>query len=141
MSKLIKQTPYMRAQELKRTQDRLLRPEAEEMLGILAAHFEVTVPTLRWTYRSKRGQACLNSWWISAGPLVWRGTTNCLLHEFAHLLAGKRALKAEKLIKNHGPEFVATLREVAEAWHGDVSRYGWNTEYKTVMAAGVRQSR
>jgi hypothetical protein len=134
---MIKQTRQMRERELKRTSDRLLRGEAEEMIEILAAYFNVTAPTLRWSLRSLRGQACLNQWWISAGPLVWRGTTNCLLHEFAHLLAGKRALRACKLIKNHGPEFIAALQEVAEAWHGDVSKYGWNTEYKTVMAAGA----
>lgn len=119
--------------ELQRTRDRLLRADAEELIEILSAHFEVPVPTLRWSQRSVRGYAYYTRWLIAAGPLVWRGTTNCLLHEFAHLLAYRRYGKDGE---GHKRRFIETLIEVVEAWHGDVTKYGWGTEYITVAAAG-----
>lgn len=117
------------AKELARTADRLHKHEAEELLAILAAHFDVPVPTLRWSFRGNCGRAYLQEWAISAGPLAWRGVTNSLLHEFAHLLNHKRN-PAEAGKRPHGKA------EVAEVWHGDASKYGWGTEYLTIMAAG-----
>ena len=127
-----------RQRELERTTDRLHKHEAEELLQILASHFGIPTPNLSWTFRSKRGWANYRKWNISSGPLAWRGTTNSLLHEFAHLLNHKRN-PAEADRRPHGKAFIATLYEVIEAWHGNASQYSWGTEYVTVRAAGPRQ--
>jgi len=127
--------------EFKRTGDRLLKTEALELLAILAVHFNVPMPNLAWSIDGVRGHAKLEQWTIFAGARSWIGTTNLLLHEFAHLLNFKRngyGRTRSGARRPHGPLFIETLYEVAEAWHGDAAKYGWGLEYKTVAAAGPK---
>lgn len=128
-------TAAKRAQrkELERTLDRLTKNEAAEMLTILAVYFSLPVPHLRWTERARRAWAYPIEGIIVAGPRVWLGTTNALLHEFAHLLAYSRTKK-----HGHGKGFIDALHDVATAWHGDPARYAWTLEYKTVAATGPK---
>lgn len=133
-------TPFVRQRDLNRTADHLTGQEARDLLEILATEFNVPVPALRWSFRSKKGLAYLQEWTISCGPLTWRGVTNSLLHEFAHLLYYHRNPILAQM-RPHGKGFIETLHEVAEAWHGDARKYGWLTEYKTVAAAGPAKKR
>lgn len=117
--------------------DRMTKEEAKEILSILAAEFGCKVPALYWSDNCRRGSADRTKWRISAGPRVWRGSTNCLIHEFAHILTYHRFKEDHG---SHGNKFINALYDVAVAWLGDSSKYDWSSEYYSVMAAGPKQS-
>lgn len=106
--------------------------EAREALDILSKWFEVPRVDLVWSTRTTRGRAAYFGNTVKIGPRCWRGTTDSLLHEFSHLLAVRFARKRGLDGRGHGEEFRHRLHEVAAAWYGDPSRYGWRTEYANV---------
>lgn len=114
--------------------DVLTRRQAENMLVLLAHHFKTAPAQLRWRNVTERGHAFGHHNLISTGPNTWRGVTNCLLHEYSHLLTHVREPKA----KAHGIEFQKVLWEVVMVWHGDPDLYDWSFEYDGVKAYGLR---
>lgn len=116
--------------------DSMTKAEAEEMLATLAGYFRIPTPILSWSERARNGHASWTRNTISCGQLVWRGVTNVLLHEFAHILAHARFGKHQI----HGKLFMHTLWDVSNAWLGDACKYDWATEYSNVKAYGKRRT-
>lgn len=116
--------------------DRLTEEQARELLKLLSEEFRIPCPGLSWTFRSRRGLFKRFAYWISAGPLVWRGSTNCLLHEFAHALAEKR----HHTKVGHDYRYMEALHDTVLAWFGQdgMNKYDWQSEYSTVAAYGRR---
>lgn len=118
--------------------DRLTRAEVQEVIAVLAVEFDMPIPKLRWSIRSTRGRAMYvrskSLYVISMGPCVWRGTTNCLLHEFAHCLDRVRNGR----MNGHNGYYMAALRDTVLAWFGNLSQYDWDSEYTSVSAYGRR---
>lgn len=115
----------------------LTRDEAEEMLAILSAYFDIPKPTLVWRERVRNGRASWKNNAIMCGHLAWRGPVNSMLHEFAHILHFRRIKGIPK--KHHGAEFVQALWDTAQAWLGDATKYDWSTEYVSVKSAGRKK--
>ncbi len=130
-----------RARDVHRTGDLLTQQQAEEGLAKLALNFGIPKPRLSWTNQAKNGRAWNIHNRIALGPRCWRGTTNSLLHEFAHILSWQRqrqALRAAgfatpNVVFGHGRHFIDTLIDVVEFWfQGDLSKYGWFSEYRSI---------
>lgn len=118
----------------------LTEQEAREALDLLANWFETQRVELRWSLRQRRGRAYYRRGLVSTGPNCWRGTTDSLLHEFAHILCFRYALRRGLTDgRGHGRDFQHTLHQVAAAWYGNAHGYGWKTEYKNVKAYAVRE--
>lgn len=119
----------------------LTEQEAREALDILQKWFETPRFNLQWSARTKRGRAYYRRGVIKVGPQCWRGTTDSLLHEFAHLLAFHYAFRRGCPLdgRGHGRTFHHALHQVVGAWYGDGSKYGWATEYKNVLAYAKRE--
>lgn len=114
--------------------DQLTRRQSKEVLKLLAEHFGIAPPQLKWNTRAKRGRYRSMSNCISAGPNAWRGLTNCLLHEFAHGLTHFRSPNASA----HGPKFITNLWEVVMVWHDDPNLYAWKEEYKHIAKVSTK---
>jgi predicted SprT family Zn-dependent metalloprotease len=114
---------------------KMTKPDVLEAVLLLASEFNIPTPSLKWNERTRNGVANPRKNSISLGHLAWRGVQDCMLHEFAHILAFQRHGK----VKNHGKEFKTCLEEVIIAWLGDVRKYGWKTEYKYVVEHGRRR--
>src|SRR5207244_1356778 len=78
---------------------------------------------------------------IAVGPKCWRGATNSLLHEFAHILDISRQRKAIEsagyqmphMVVGHGKSFVKALFDtVGYYFKSDQTRYGWLSEYRSI---------
>jgi hypothetical protein len=120
----------------------MTKAEANEALYILAKWFEINRPFLVWSIRTTRGRASWSRRCVKVGPKCWRGTTDSLLHEFAHLFAMESSLKRYGTIEpgcGHGPAFWHAMHMVAAAWCGDPSKYGWATEYRSGFAYARRE--
>ena len=123
---------------------RLTKPQTQEMLAMLADHFKVPVPSLRYRRTD----------WNTGGmydPIKRRISTNgeesTVIHEFAHhldRLSNKPRRSPLPRFAPHYPQrtrnahhdapFRFALVKVATAWYGDPAKYAWAREYKAVKA-------
>lgn len=107
----------------------------QEIADILAAEFNVSSPKVVY---SGRRVACYHPFlrhirFPKMGS--WRGVEFTMVHEFAHhLFEVTLSPEAKRRTRHHGPEFQVKLFKVARAWFGDVTRYSWKTEYKSIQA-------
>ena len=123
--------------------DVLTRRESERMIEILADHYKVKLPEMTWRAKTRRGcvkpvalvdNPSLKRHIVCIGPDVWRGQTNSILHEFAHVLHIARG----DIGRAHGPEFQSILWEVVKGWHGDPNLYAWKQEYSYIAKKAVQ---
>jgi putative metallohydrolase (TIGR04338 family) len=104
------------------------------MADILAAEFNVAPPKVVIGGRRKKGAAYYPGFKTIYIPFqgTWRGTEHSMLHEFAHHLTDAKT--DWRLTRPHGREFIECLRVVVLAWFGDLDKYNWKTEYKSIRA-------
>lgn len=135
------------------TQSDIGREDAEQLIRFLCWTARVSEPSeVRWLARAVRGHyACpiprkLPHGRIVVGPHVRDGLA-AVIHETAHHVVAMRQPRltiAEWRRRSwrqgqrvwHGPVFLETLQELARAWYGDASLYPWETEYRSLRAAG-----
>lgn len=125
--------------------------EAQIVVAMILGKLEVQpLPLLSWSLRPKRGRyeqgPRFPNGKIAAGPRCWRGEVPALLHEIAHHVAWMRGgdvprggftLRHRKRVVRHGPVFITALRDVAAVWYRQsTDGYPWETEYKSLRAAG-----
>lgn len=105
----------------------MTKQQVEEMLTILSKEFRIKKPKLSWSKRNA-GRA-FGRRRVALGHRHGTDIEYVVLHEFAHILTHK--LHGPRI--HHGPEFMFTLRRVAEAWYGSDQLYPWDKEYKTIQ--------
>jgi hypothetical protein len=124
------------------------KQECREMLEILISEFKVKKPIfLKWSHRTKAGlcgrhysyskfsrcKGCQTKvgdhYVITLGPNSWAGIENTLIHEFSHAMAST--------YNNHNKIFRKVLCKVAETWYGDITKYSWGREYKTIKKMAI----
>lgn len=109
--------------------------EAIALVTLLAEHFKVAPPNLAICAGDKSlYHPPSRTIFLAASP--WRGMTNSVLHEFAHVLAfGRNPFHLDE----HGQPFQEALVEVAAFHYGDPKHYDWTTEYESVRTFAVRR--
>jgi hypothetical protein len=128
------------------------RAVCEETLAILSSHFGIEKPKLDWSYNQISGAAAFpNQNRIRMGLRKQDNNrlndADVLLHEFSHILNHHKNIKNVpfdkkytrsksgkflRVVKSHGPEFKATLFQVVQVWYGDVDKYEWKKDYKSI---------
>src|SRR5258708_5287487 len=125
-----------RARDVARTKDLLTEQQVELILAELAHYFGIPKPKLSWSNRATVGRAWMLHNKIALGPKCWRGATNSLLHEFAHILQGRRLFAGKQMHNGsigHGQDFITALFDTVEYYFkGDQTRYGWLSEYRSI---------
>jgi len=136
-------------------QHSIKREDAEQLIRFLCWRSRVPEPSsVAWLTRAVRGcyktpiPRRLPRGQIVVGPRVRDGLA-AVIHETAHHVVSMRQPRltvAEWRRQNswrngprihHGPVFIETLRELAQAWYGDAKFYPWETEYRSLRAAGA----
>lgn len=89
------------------------------------------------------------------GPRIRDGLA-AVIHEVAHHVVSMRAPKltvrerqmallrqrrGRDRFVHHGPVFLGTLRELVGYWYGDPEAYPWETEYRSLRAAGASREK
>lgn len=131
----------------------IAREDAQQLIRLLCWVARVPEPSVTWTARAVRGcymtpvPRRLPRGRIVVGPRVRDGLA-AVIHETAHHVVSMRQprltvaeWRRQHSWRNgrrtwHGPIFVETLRELAAVWYGDASLYPWETEYRSLRAAG-----
>lgn len=100
---------------------------ASSCLPLLAQEFDMPVPNVRCSLKTKRAWAHYNKNLIVIGRKCEHLLDSMFLHEFAHLYSMHKYN-----YRGHGPVFRVALTEVIKAWYGDVKKYEWDSEYKSI---------
>lgn len=109
--------------------EKLAKRQAEEILEKLTERFQIIAPTLRWNRGTKNGRCSKKDWSVTVGPNCWRGWRDCLLHEFAHLVAFDQVGE-----HHHDRRFLPILVNVVTNYGGNVKNYAWHTEYRALWS-------
>jgi hypothetical protein len=128
-------------------QQGIAREDAGQLVRYLCWRAKVGPVAVDWNGRHVRGQHKPGR--IAIGPRIRDGLA-AVIHEVAHHVVAERSgetrrrkykyralypgLRGPRVV--HGPLFVAVLRELAGYWYGDPARYPWETEYRSIRAAG-----
>jgi hypothetical protein len=113
--------------------------QATEIAAKIADHFKVQHPIIKHTnnkserafcHYGMRGAPCC----IRFSFNLWTDVETAIIHEMAHVVSWETARE-----HGHGEFFQKTLRNIAQFYYGDASKYRWDLEYNNVAAsAGVQ---
>lgn len=111
--------------------------QTQDCVALLAAHFKLPMPTIRWSKRSRNGKYVHKGRVLLLGAKLWRGVLAGTVHEFAHYLQYMRrertfANPKHHPLKTHGEEYQRALLDVVKLAYTDPTTYPWETEYKAL---------